>query len=182
MGELSSFGMDRLELVDCLAAAMYDCLVKIVIDDIKGLPDGSRQSGDDSMLKDVWEEFKYQIQREQSYVFDLYEEVIQDICTRRVAGIDRDKKKLLWLWSDGYGKTWVDKDKVSLDDVEEEAIAEELYDRLQAAAENEELAIDPDVERDRERHDEDLGLYGESGEDDPDSNAANGDSTSGPKE
>ena len=180
MGELSSFGMDRLELVERLAAVMYDNLVKIVIDDIKGMPEGSRQSGDDSMLKDVWEEFKYQIQREQSDVFDLYQEVIQDICTRRVRGVDRDKTTLLWLWSEGYGKTWVDKDKVSLDDVEEEAIAEELYDRLQAAAENEELAIDPDVERDQERFDEDMGLFGASDEDEPDSDAA-GDTTSEPK-
>jgi hypothetical protein len=171
MSEPSSIEMDRYALVPRIVDAMYDRLVKKVIADIIALPEGSRQSGDDSCLKDVWEEFKYQIQREQSDVFELYEEVIRDLCARRVAGVEREQEQLLWLWSEGYGNTWVEKDKVSLDDVENEAVAEELYDRLQAAAEKEELAIDPDVERDQERHDEDMGLSGAPDEDDPDSDA-----------
>ena len=51
---------------------MYNGLVAVVIADIKALPDNCRQSGDDSNLKDVWEEFKDHLQNEQSNFFCQY--------------------------------------------------------------------------------------------------------------
>ena len=56
--------------------AYRDEAIKIV----KGLPPESRQSGEDSRLEDVWEEFKIQVQREESGVFDLYVETIEGLC------------------------------------------------------------------------------------------------------
>ena len=90
MADFSSFDQDRLTHVRRIVDAMYHGLVMQVIADIQALPDHCRQSGDDSHLKNVWEEFKYQIQREQSVMFDLYVHTIQSICAGQVAGLDRN--------------------------------------------------------------------------------------------
>jgi hypothetical protein len=154
MDQLDSFDTNRLALVGGIADAMYTRLVKKVIADIKALPDNCRQSGDDSSLKDVWEEFKYQVQREESGMFAMYEDVIRDICDRQITGLDREQRQLLWLWSEGYSNAWVDKDEVSIEDLEDEPAAKELYDRVCSVAESEELAIDPDDEGGKERYEE----------------------------
>lgn len=51
-----------------------------VIAKIKALPTECRQSGGDFLLEDVWEEFKYQVQGEESSLFDAYVETIEAIC------------------------------------------------------------------------------------------------------
>jgi hypothetical protein len=179
----NSIDEDRLRLVSGIVDAMYDSLLTAVIADIKGLPEGSKQSGDDSGLKDVWEEFKYQMQREQSAVFDLYEEVIEGICSRLVGELDRERRLLLWLWSDGFFDWWGAKDEASVEDFDDEAITKELYNRLCDVAEREELAFDPDEERDRERYEEDMELLrsnSDPDEDAPDYDGEEGNSASGP--
>src|SRR5262249_30193607 len=62
MNEPSWLDKDRYELENTVVAAMYQRLVETVIAGIKSLPDNCRQSGEDSNLTDVWEEFKYQLQ------------------------------------------------------------------------------------------------------------------------
>jgi hypothetical protein len=101
-------------------------------------------------------------------MFDLYAEVIQDLCERRVGGIERDRQQLLWLWSEGYLDIWVDQDEVSLNDLQSADIARELYDRVCEAASDEELAVDPDEERDRERYEDDVSPYRPGAETDED--------------
>jgi len=49
-------------------------------------------------------------------MFDLYVQVIRDICTRRIQGVKRVRQQLLWLWTEGYLDLWADKDEASLDD------------------------------------------------------------------
>jgi len=184
MAELNSLDTNRLALVSLIVDAMYDAVVKKVIAEIKALPDNCRQSGDDSCLKDVWEEFKYQMQREQSGMFEMYEDVIRDICERELSRLNSEQQRLLWLWSEGYSDTWVEKDEVSIDDFEDQPVATELYDRVCSVAESEDLAIDPDEEQDKERFEDEISLFGpqtESDEDDPESDTASGDSNSMPK-
>lgn len=130
MAERSQLDSDRFALVGQLAKSMYDGLVAIVIADIKALPDGCCLSGDDSKLKDVWEEFKYQLQKEQSVFFDAYEHTIRSLCSGRVAEFDKDRQCLLWLWSEGYLEQWVDEDKIGLTDHDVNHVAEEVYRRV----------------------------------------------------
>ena len=166
MSEFGSIDRDRYELVCRLVKSIYDGLVRQVVADVKALPDSCRQSGDDSKLKDVWEEYKYQIQRDESGMFDLYVQTIQAICTRRVEGVERDLQQLLWLWTEGYLDLWVGRDELSLDDWIPDAIVAELYDRVSDVAGNEELEVDPDEERDRERYEDDTGSLFEENRDD----------------
>ena len=61
-----------------------------VVGIIQSLPPESRQSGDDSGLDDVWEEFKFQVQREESVTFGLYVETIEAFCkdvTKKLSSI-----------------------------------------------------------------------------------------------
>src|ERR1700722_13667063 len=142
MAEMDSVDKERLDHVAGIVEAMYGVLVKQVIAVIKALPDRCRQSGDDSVLKDVWEEFKYQLQREESVFFDAHETTIRDFCGSFVAGLDRERQGLLWLWSEGYCR-WTEND-IPWGDAVQEAVTQEVYDRVRDIANNENLAADPD--------------------------------------
>jgi hypothetical protein len=162
MGEFSSVDRDRLGHIRRMVDALYDRLVQQVVAEIKALPDNCRQSGDDSKLKDVWEEFKYQMQRGESVFFEFYEATIRAICARRLAELDRDRQGLLWLWSDGYFD-WEDQDgEIPYRGPVDEGLQQELYNRVCSMAFNEALVIDPDIKRDREHFEEDMRLFRES--------------------
>ncbi len=150
MAEIGNLDSDRLALVKQLAESMYNGLVAVVIADIKALPDNCRQSGDDSNLKDVWEEFKDQLQNEQSIFFDAFAHTIQSLCSKRVSELDADRKLLLWLWSEGYLERWVNEDEVLLADLDANHVNEELYRRICDVAASEPFADDPDEDRDAE--------------------------------
>lgn len=118
MAEQGQLETDRLALAAKLTESMYDRLVALVITDIRNLPDNCRQSGDGSKLKNVWEEFKDQLQNEQGAVFAAYEDTIQSLCFQQVAELDPDRQRMLWLWSEGYLQLWVDEDEVRLADLD----------------------------------------------------------------
>src|SRR5215813_11165104 len=159
MDEPSWLDKDRYELVNTVVAAMYQRLVETVIAGIKSLPDNCRQSGEDSNLTDVWEEFKYQLQEDQSLFFDLYEQTIQQLCSHAVTKLERECQQLLWLWTEGYLDRWAEQDEVSIDEVVDEDIVQELYNRVCDVAANEPLTTDPDEDDDRERDEQDMDLF-----------------------
>lgn len=165
MAEISSLEMVRFKRVRHVVADIYVGLVEKVIAEIKALPDNCRQSGDDSKLKDVWEEFKYQFQGEESFCFELYEHTVRALCESQVMALDSELKGLLWFWSDGYEDWYVNHDDDD-DDLSEapipDDITKELYDRVCKIANNEPLAVDPDEARDRDRYEEDKRIYNES--------------------
>lgn len=132
----------RARALSPLVESQIDDLVRLVVADIRALPHDLRQSGDDSRLESVWEEFKSQVQREESITFEVYEFEIRRMCMRRVDELGWPLKLLLWCWTDGV----VDWDEESSPHPEEVAreLAEELYKRVCAEADDEELAQDPD--------------------------------------
>lgn len=95
----------------------------------RALPENCRQSGN-SALADVWEEFKAQLQGEQSIMFGLFEDTIQGICAEVAAKPARELQQFLWLWTEGYERLWVDQDVVQLTDWEPQDVADELYRRV----------------------------------------------------
>jgi hypothetical protein len=162
MEEIRSFEMGRLKHVGRIVADIYSSLVNEVIAVIKALPDNCRQSGENSKLKDVWEEFKYEFQGEQSILFGAYEHTIGGICASHVTNVDSDLKQLLWFWSKGYDE-WDgdhDEDDKDLSDAfVDDNVAQELYDRVCQVANNEPLEVDPNEARDRDRYEEDMRPY-----------------------
>jgi hypothetical protein len=116
---------------------MYRAIVARIIADIKALPESSRASGDDSPYRDVWEEFKVQIQGEHSICFDAYEDTIRAMCSHTLRELDRDQQCFLWLWCEGYLDEWVAKDAIQLEDEFPEHVVDELYQRVVETADNE---------------------------------------------
>ncbi len=62
----------------------YDYYGDHIVQMVQRLPADCRQSGDGSVLEDVWEEFKYQVQRDESAVFGAYEVTIMAMCQKFV--------------------------------------------------------------------------------------------------
>ena len=147
MPEISDLNQYRLGLVERLAMDMYETLVRKVIADVRALPEGSPYSVD-SDLKDVWEEFKDQLQVDQSIMFELYEEKVRGICYHHVSEHDPDAQRLLWLWSEGYLEQWVERDAVKLSNFSVSEVVDELYRKVTDVACNEPLAhvVEEDIE------------------------------------
>jgi len=138
----------RLDHVQQIAQRLYGELVVAVIADTKALPPDCRQSGDDSRLANVWEEFKYQLQREESVLFEAYEETIRQLCARQVDTLKPDQQGLLWVWSDAYLDWSEDDNSIPYGQVVDEAIVNTVYERICKVASNESLEIDPDTSAD----------------------------------
>jgi len=122
--------------------AKYEDYCDQIVQMVQELPDDCRQSGDDSVLEDAWEEFKYQVQRDESAMFGAYESTITAICLKVVEKLPQHEQDLLWLVSDGYFN-W-DEQGESPD--KDEDVVNELYRRVCARASDEDLKRDPDAE------------------------------------
>jgi hypothetical protein len=172
MSEMTYFDEEIYrEMVD-LVRDKLDRYAREVVNDIKSFPREARLSGDDSGLESFWEEFKYQVQREESHCFEVYVETFERQCQFVVEELPRDEQGLLWLRSDGYWDCDFQADyegKIPYGDTITEAVARELYRRVVEIAENEELKFDPDFppedeedewdddeENEAEQHDESL--------------------------
>jgi hypothetical protein len=136
----------RKKEVSRVLGLKYEAYVQQVIALVRALPDECRQSGDDSVLGDVWEEFKCQVQREESGVFDAYVETIQEICAHLVGSLPDHEVEFLWLDSEGYWDHDEDEERLRRAEMEE-AVTRELYGKVAGRAADEELKIDPDEQR-----------------------------------
>ena len=124
----------------------YKRYAEQVIDKIKNLPPECRQSGDDSPLKDVWEEFKDQIQNEPYVMFDAYKDTISRICEQLVTDLLAEEQQLLWLVSDGYYNASDDDDGLPPEGQLLTDVAEELYRYVCEIAGDEPLESELDEE------------------------------------
>lgn len=112
-------------------------LVDRAVEQIKGLPEDCRQSGD-SDLETVWDEFKFQLQHEQSVYFWAYEDTIRRICAKLVQGLDRVDQARLWLMTEASE----DPDRgaeIPYGDPLIEDVGEMLYQRVVSRAQSEEV-------------------------------------------
>lgn len=143
----------KIEYIDKLVACRYDECAEEVIRHIKALGPECRQSGDDSLLEDVWEEFKSQLQEGKSVLFDAYEQTIQQICALVVGKMSPTEFRLLWFWSDGYVE-W-DESEEGEPPYMEEDVVKELYWYVCNIATNEDLAYIAEDEEDEDSENED---------------------------
>ena len=63
------------------------------------------QSGDDSGLRNVWDEGCVQVQGEHSVMWDVYLETIRDMITGHLANLDGAVKQAIWLQTNS-GMEW----------------------------------------------------------------------------
>lgn len=124
-----------------------------VVNTIRTLPHDCRQSGDDSALANVWEEFKYQVQREESGMFEAYVQTVQDICNRLLTDVPDNELEVLWLDSDAHFDYDDEQGSPSRDDMLE-GTCRELYQKVLNRAADEELEVDPEEQRQRQNHED----------------------------
>lgn len=63
------------------------------------------QSGDDTPLKNMWDEICVQVQGEQSGMWDDYEDTISSLILSKVEGLDSVTQQAIWLQTD-EGTDW----------------------------------------------------------------------------
>ena len=122
-----------------------DCVDK-VIQAMRKLPKSSRQSGEDSPLEDVWEEFATQVQGEESFYMSLYERLAEDACRELVETLTESNLLMLWQQSDA-GIGWIDDDPLPYDEDMRADVIEELYRKVLGAAADYDL---PEIDEDDE--------------------------------
>ena len=120
-----------------LLKAKYERCVGQIIWQIKRLPKDAMQSGDDSPLKNVWEEWIVQQQGEHSVFYDLYEETFLIICRGVAEKLTSEDREMLWWTTDG-ALDWEDDEPPGTEQQLNE-LAEELLRRVNEAAANVEL-------------------------------------------
>ena len=125
-----------------IVQAKYEDYSDRVVHMVQELPTECRQSGNDSGLGDVWEEFKYQVQREESVMFGAYADPITAMCQNLVEKLPQHEQDLLWLVSQGYFD-WNEED-ASPDKTAD--VVNELYCHICSRASDEDLATTPDDE------------------------------------
>ncbi len=133
-----------------------------VVVNTKALPADCRTSGDDSGLEDVWEEFKSQVQWQESLAFEAYVETIQAVCRTILKSLPDHELEFLWLRCDMY----FDQDDDAGLPVRAELIdgvVEELYKLVLELAADEDLKADPEEVYDADDFDDDeIDLIGAS--------------------
>lgn len=77
---------------------------------LKSMKGNSLLSGDDSVLTNVWEEVCVQVQGEESFYWDTYLDVIDDLLTGFVEELSPQDRLALWLRTEA-GYDWLDEVK-----------------------------------------------------------------------
>ena len=123
----------RMVLVYGRQTLEYDDCVEKVVQAMRNLPKSSRQSGEDSPLEDVWEEFAAQVQGEEGFEMGLYEELAENACRKVVDALTESNLQMLWQQSDA-GIGWIDEDPLPYEEDMRADVFEELYRKVLGAA------------------------------------------------
>lgn len=132
--------MDQPQLTAVLEAK-FDRYVRRVIREIKQLPKECMQSGDDSDLRNVWEEWVVQVRGQHSVFYQAYVDTILDICREVAEKLPQEEQGLLWLWTDDYWN-WDEEEygtEIPYGDPVLDALEDEFFGRVFSAADDLEL-------------------------------------------
>ena len=127
-------------IVAAWSKQLIDKLIKESIAALEQMDANEMLSGDDSGLKNVWEEICVQVQGEESVFWDAYVETIESLLSGSVELLDRDECLALWANTDeGWEYVFdhhADEDGVADVPVSGDEIVNKLKDELLSAAAN----------------------------------------------
>lgn len=83
-------------VVAAWADRLSNQIIRKVMNDLRKINYSGMLSGDDSGLKNVWDEICVQVQDEESFYWDSYEETIEDLIAEEVKLLDPDELLALW--------------------------------------------------------------------------------------
>jgi hypothetical protein len=133
------FARDRETLIRPASERRLQALVEQGVAEIRKL-EGAGLSGDDSGLKDVFEEWADQISSQHSIFFKLYDDLVWSVCSELVCKLDDAEIALLAAYTDEFGDYSCTKEFIetqSLDGFDAvSAVLHQLYRALETFAVN----------------------------------------------
>ena len=84
------------EIISDLARRACNTLSRKVIRSLRKMTD-CMQSGDDTFLKNIWDEICVQVQGEESVMWEDYMDIIESLILGEVAGLDAATEQAIWL-------------------------------------------------------------------------------------
>jgi hypothetical protein len=119
----------RDRVISSIADPECQRISRKVIRSLQGMTEGM-QSGDDTCLKNLWDEVCVQVQGEESFIWDLYLDTIKSIITGYLPELDGALKQAIWLQTPN-GMEWepTEEEKevpYSEDDISEHILSEYL--------------------------------------------------------
>jgi hypothetical protein len=128
------FARDRETLIRPAVQRRIEQLVQEAVADIRKM-EGAGFSGDDSGLKDVFEEWADQIATQHSIIFDTYDDLVWSVCAELVSKLGEVEIALLAAYSDKFDDYSCTKEFIetqSLDGFDaESAVTNQLYRALE---------------------------------------------------
>lgn len=122
------------------AKQLSNKLIKDSISALEQMDSNELLSGDDSGLKNVWEEICVQVQYEESFFWDAYVKMMDGLLAGFVELLDNDARMALWAVTDeGWNYVYdhhADDEGVADVPVSEDEIVNKLKDELLSAASN----------------------------------------------
>ncbi len=116
-----------------LAKEVCQRIARKVVRELQQLTNGL-QSGDDSGLKNAWDEICVQIQGEESYTWDAYDLTVKQMLCAEVSRLALHEQNSIWLQTK-EGEDWICEEEDSresnpavLDDIVEYLSSEYVYD------------------------------------------------------
>ncbi|WP_080879233.1 hypothetical protein [Nitrospira sp. ND1] len=94
----------RDNIIADLARSECETLSRKVIRSLTKMTDGM-QSGDDTPLKNIWDEICVQVQGQESVMWDAYLDTIESLILGELVGLDSATKQAIWLQTDD-GTDW----------------------------------------------------------------------------
>ena len=108
-------------------------LVERVIISLKGMGGHSLLSGEDSGLGNVWDEICVQVQGEESFFWDTYVDVVDDMLAAEVKDLPPRERLALWLATDAGSDWFMDAEDGAVDCDAPPVRADQIIADLQAA-------------------------------------------------
>lgn len=135
-------------LVQRIVANCTDDVVSSIVATLQGLSVDTEndRGGQGRGLANLWEEYKYQFQREHTDSEDHYQRVVWPLCREAVGKLPAALQQLLWLGTDDFDEHDINEEKVTLADFDPSPVVTSIYQRLGDVANNEPLIFDPDQE------------------------------------
>lgn len=99
MGE----GLSASSIVRAVAEGAAERITRKVIADLQQMTD--TMSGDDSGLKTTWDEICVQVQGEESFYWDAYEQIVYGLVARHIIQLSKHEREAIWLQT-GAGFDW----------------------------------------------------------------------------
>ena len=98
-----SQGLSESAIVRAVAERVAKRVTRKVIATLQQMRE--KLAGDDSELKTTWDEICAQVQYEESFYWDAYDDTVRNIVTAQIAALPNHEREAIWLQTDA-GVDW----------------------------------------------------------------------------